>query len=138
MARKPGIHKSTIYAFKSQVLGKYLYARAWGYDGPNDYLVRRLETHDNPVMVAKSEKSARALLDMLPEYLVKQLAKADESVYRAQRELDAAVNRGQPHRYYERSLEQAQGQRDEILAMLNHPIDLVLVETTTETKEIVV
>lgn len=138
MARKPGTHTSKIYAFKSRSLGKYVCARAWGYDGQQDHMVRIVELRDTPVLVAKSEKSARNLLSMIPDYLCEQAKQAEEHVYKARLELDYATRNGQSLGYHENRLRRKLDHLDEIMSLLNHPIDVVLVETTTETKETVV
>ena len=146
MARKPGVHTTKIYAFKSRVLGKYINARAWHYDGPQDYKIRQLSTLDHPVSVAKTEKTAKKLRDLIPDCLGRMINDADLHIDRARQDLDRvlSINRTSPPNggynveYYQESLDHRIQDREELVALMNHPIDIMLVEIRTETQETVV
>jgi hypothetical protein len=146
MARKPGVHTSKIYAFKSQVLGKYISVRAWGYDGNTDYKIRYLEVIDHPVSVARSEKAMRKIASLIPARLQEEIVEAEQNIDQARRSLDSILdlnrrvppNGGYRVQPYHDALDRCIEIRDELMALLTHPIDIVMIEIRTETQETLV
>lgn len=139
MTKKLGTHNSKIMALKSQVLGKYVIARAWEYANSNDYKVRHVSLVDNPVMVSRSAKTARKLLDLIPEHVRELVADEETELHRALRDLDRAIASGDRYVDYHRSQIKRSEERLHMLkALLAHPIDIVEVTSTTTVIESVV
>jgi hypothetical protein len=141
MARKPGIHVAKIYAFKSQALDRYLHVRAWEYN-PGDYQIRYHNITKHPISVAKTIATAKKLHGMLPAYLNETAMKCHGHVSDARNRLDQAIassNRNRAHHdvleYYEKDLKHQEDRLAEIMVLMNSPIDIMLVETKTETTE---
>ncbi len=139
MARKPGIHKSTIYSLKSHVLGKYIMARAWEYQGSNDYKVRHMSINDHPISIAKSRKTAEKLRSMLPDHIRETIVNIEDRIDAIRRDLDNDRTQGGRYiKYHEERIERGLAEIKDMAALLTNPIDIVMIETTTETKETVV
>lgn len=138
MARKPGTHTAKIMALKSQVLGKYIVARAWEY-GDNDYKVRYLSLVDNPVMVSRSTKTARKLLDLIPERVKEMVAEEESRLHDALRDLDREIATGGRYvEYNQNRVKRSEENLHKLKALLSHPIDVVEVTSVTTTSERVV
>lgn len=138
MAKKPGTYTTTVMALKSQVLGKYVIARAWGY-GNDDHRVRHLELVDNPVMVSRSTKTARRLISMLPACAEEKLREEEARLADAMHELDREIAKNGPYiKFCTDRVERSRNRVREMHALLHAPVDVVeVVVTTTVTERVV-
>lgn len=140
MAKIPGTYTTVVFALKCQALGKYLHARAWSYGGspPDHHCIRYHRFVDNPVSVAKSEKSAKKLRDMIPDYVKTLVAAEEENMAKNELEL---LNVGLRDWHRERKLNQIENSRsviDTLNLMMSGPIDIVKVESVMTVSETIV
>lgn len=138
MAKKPGTYTATVMALKSQVLGKYVIARAWGYSN-DDYRVRHIELSDHPVMVSRSVKTARRLIGMLPVCAEEKLREEEARLHDAMQDLDREIAKNGPYiKFNADRVERFKKRAEEMRAILHAPIDVVeVVSITTVTERVV-
>jgi hypothetical protein len=126
-------------AFKSPLLGKYVSVRAWEYQ-PGDLCVRYLSISDRPISVARTVKSARKLLDMVPDRLREMIVEVEKNLEQARKDLahDISVHDSRYLEYHERQVKDLETRLRELAILLNGPIDVVRVESVTTTTETVI
>lgn len=139
MARVPGTHTSTVLAFKSPVLNRYVSVRAWEYH-PGDRCVRYLDILDRPTSVARTIKSARELLDMVPNRLREMIVEVEVNLEQARKDMadDISVHGARYREYHEQRVKGLEIRLHELVVLLNGPIDIVSVESVTTTTEKVI